>query len=222
MFPIFSRQFVEAREEFRQSVNFTIKVVAILGIGVAAGSILLAPQIIHFVFGREYENSVSVLRIIGIGIPLVFLRDILSYGLTAAERIRTLIWVNVATLVLNVVLNVILIPLYAHVGAALSSVASLSFSLALNYHYLEGQIKGIEMMRNWVKPLVAAGIMAIFLLFFDKLNGGVNLFILIVLGGGVYLGCTFLMQTLNSREISYLKKAFTMKWSSKHLGGPSA
>jgi len=210
MFPVFSRHFGTSLESFRKSTNFTIKILTVLGSATTVGTIFFAPQIIYFIFGKKYENSIIVLQIIASGITFVFLRDVLSYSLTAAEKVKTVMWINLFTLLLNVFLNAIFIPLYAHIGAALTSVTCLFISFILNYHYLQVNIHGIAISKNIIKSVLSAMIMILFIYLFRN----VSVSLLIFSGAAIYLFAIFSLKTFDYSEISLLRNAITIKSSS--------
>jgi O-antigen/teichoic acid export membrane protein len=130
-YPMFARHYAESIEKFRQSCNLTIKGLTVFGVGISAGTFVLAPQIVQLIFGSEYRESIPVLRIIAFAIPFVFAREPIGYALAVAGRVKTLMWLNICSLFLNFVLNLVLIPIYAHIGATIASVVCIVLSLFL-------------------------------------------------------------------------------------------
>ena len=203
-FPMFSRQYAESPDQLKKSCNFTVKSVTILGIPISAGTVFLAPQIIDFVFGPQYANSVGVLQIIAIAITLVFIREPLSYALTAVGKVRILMWINAISLALNILLNLVLITAYAHIGAAIASVACMIASLALIHQYLAKSIRGIEVIRNVFKPLLSALLMCFIIYPLRK----ANILIPAVVGATSYFFFVFLLGTFSTPELNVIKGLF--------------
>lgn len=207
VYPIFSRQYGQSLDRMRESVNFTIKILTILGVAISVGTFVLAPQIIHLIFGPQYENSVIILQIMALAISFAFVKEPLGFGIASICKEKFLMWMNAFFLVLNIILNAILIPLYAHVGAALTSVFCIIISLFLGFYVLKREIKGIFLARNFFKPVIAAMIMGVFVFFLRDLN----LILTISFGALVYALAIFLVRTFNDTEIAMLKSIVRIK-----------
>jgi len=204
IYPMFSRHFRESIEKLRESCNFSIKILVLLGVPIGFGSFVLAPQIIYFIFGSQYENSIIVLQIISIAIIFVFVRQSLGFCLAAVGKEKVLMWINAGSLGLNIVLNYILIPIYAHVGAVLTTVFCIILSVMLNYFYLNKEIHNIIILRGMLKPIISASVMSIFVYSINEYN----LLLVILLGAIIYGAIIFLLKTFNSSEMMQLKKLF--------------
>lgn len=200
-YPIFSKQFSESIEQLRKSCNFTIKILTIIGVAISAGTFVLAPQIIYLVFGPQYENSIVVLRIISLAISFSFIRDPFGYGLAAVGKVRVLMWLNIYSLIINVALNSFMIPLYAHIGAAVTSVICVLFSLWQGYYVLNREIKHLNIIGNYLKPMIAATVMSgvVYAL------RDYNIFAVILVGAVVYFIAIFMLKTFSSSELLILR-----------------
>jgi len=207
VYPMFSRHYRRSLEKMRESVNFTIKLLTVLGVAISVGTFVLAPQIIHLIFGPQYENSVIILQIMALAISFAFVREPLGFGIASIGKENYLMWMNAFFLVLNIALNAILIPMYAHVGAALASVSCIIISLFLGFYVLRRQIQGIFLIRNFFKPVIAALIMGIVVYFLRDLN----LILTICVGVLVYAILIFMIRTFNKAEIEMLKTLVRIK-----------
>lgn len=203
-YPIFSRQYHESTEKFRESFNFTVKVSIILGVAISAGVFMLAQEIIHFFFGSKYENSVIVLRIIALAISFIFVKEIVGFGLATVGQVNTLMWLTILSLGLNAILNLILIPIYAHIGAAITSVICIFSSLVLSFYYLNRKIQHLVVVRSYFKPLIGAMVMCSGIYFLK----GLHLLILIAAGAVIYLFVILIIRTFNGSEKLLLRRSF--------------
>jgi O-antigen/teichoic acid export membrane protein len=202
LFPKFSRMFHESLESFTQNVNFTSKVIVMLGMGIFAGSIILAPKIIYLSFGSDYKNSIIILQIMSLGILISFINSILSYALTAAEKIKAIMWINISSLMLNVALNSFLIPLYAHIGAAISSLVCSIVSFYFTFIFLKRVAGGIQIFSYLLKPSLASVGMCMGLYFLSHMN----LFFSVVIGAFIYFLILVLLRNFDESELLLLKK----------------
>ncbi len=83
---------------------------------------ILADQAIAVVFGREFAPAAPALQVLIWAIPFAQLRDAPSAALIASAREDRLLQLNAVGTVLNLGLNVILIPRYGMLGAAWAKV----------------------------------------------------------------------------------------------------
>ena len=127
----------------------------------AAGIALLAEPIVAVVAGREYlPESAIALSILICYLPLSYANGLTQYVLIAAGRQRLLTGAFVAALVFNVAANLILIPRFGYVGAALVTVAS---EIVLLVPFARAAAKvapGVSLLREARIPLLATLLMA--------------------------------------------------------------
>ena len=99
-------------------------VLVVVAVPLVVGTIAVAPALVPLVVGDRYEESVLPVRIVMPAAGLLFLTWLASYLLVAVGRQADVLRLNVGALVLNVALNVALIPPYGPVGAAAVKTAS--------------------------------------------------------------------------------------------------
>lgn len=111
--------------------------------------LLLFPErIISLTFGAKYAEGATALAILSVGFFVHSVVGLNGSALTAFGRTRTIMWDNVATATVNVVLNLLLIPRYGIVGAAVATTVSY---LLLNLLY------SVQLHREiGVQPLTAS------------------------------------------------------------------
>jgi O-antigen/teichoic acid export membrane protein len=93
------------------------------------GAILLillpaTPALVPFVYGDRYEPSVTAALILLLAMGLLSVNRVLNPYFVSVHAQGISITVHVFSLLVNVLLNVLLIPMYGFVGAALASLAS--------------------------------------------------------------------------------------------------
>ena len=120
LFPALSQAFGASPEVLRRLASRSLKVYALLALPMAAGLAVLAPQILALMFTEEFGVATGTLRILAATVWIGFLQVFMGWLVTAADRLRSLIGVNVLGLVTGVGLNLLLIPHYGAAGAAIS------------------------------------------------------------------------------------------------------
>lgn len=89
--------------------------------------ILIAPTfIITLVFGNEFAGAGLMFALLALTYLPVFIGSVLNNAIFALDRQRQFVIANILGVAVNIVLDIILIPHYQGVGAAIASVVGLS------------------------------------------------------------------------------------------------
>ena len=95
---------------------------------------LFAPQLIEVLYGTEYSNAISSLRILSGAVIFIFISNIFGYLLISTFKTsKEYTLYAIMGLGLNIACNCFLIPLYDLKGAALSTVITEVFILGMYY-----------------------------------------------------------------------------------------
>jgi len=141
--PIFARMTEENRSELRAYLIKLLKIVNSIYLPLTLGFLLFSPLLLPVIFGSEYEEAIIPTQILSVWFLIaansIFFNQVLDYNGKAYVRS-----VGMAiTLVSNIGLNALFIPLWGGVGAALATVFSLFPSVGLNlwltYHLFSSQ-----------------------------------------------------------------------------------
>lgn len=212
--PRLSYLFQEDRKRFEELLKFGGDVLAFITIPASTGLFMMAPQLMELLFGTKFLGAVLTVRIFSVLIMVKGFGDLYGYQLvisTGHEKDR--LWASVWATLINVALNAVLIPLWAHNGAAVASVVSeitvSGYQIGKMWKYLPVN----ELKRPVRQGLVSSFIMAAVLAVFLKLH--VVLWMQCVLGVGfggiIYLVLNILMKNeflfsiLSKIRFSFLK-----------------
>lgn len=123
-FPAMSRFFVTSKEKLARTFENAMIYLILVSLPIMAGSYVLADRIILKLYGPAFEASIAAFQIIIFGLVFVFLNYPVGNLLNACNR-QTLNTINmgIATVV-NIVLNIILIPRFTYLGASIASLTS--------------------------------------------------------------------------------------------------
>jgi len=110
------------RTEARRQSAFAFRVTAALTLPLALATVLLAPFLCVTVFGDEFRGSIDDLRVLVLGAFGIVALRVLGNALTAQGRPLLESVAIAAALVATVVFDVVLIPPYGGLGAAVASV----------------------------------------------------------------------------------------------------
>jgi O-antigen/teichoic acid export membrane protein len=102
----------------------TIGILALAGLLIAVGGVLLGPWLIHFLYGAQYAGSALPLQVLAVAALPIFLNYALTHFLVARRQQRLNLIFNAMIFVINLVLCSVLIPRLGPGGAALSTLLS--------------------------------------------------------------------------------------------------
>ena len=137
-----------SRSDAIDDIKMSIKVNLYISIFIILSIALLGKPIIQILYGSEYLPAYSITVIIFGGlIPMIFYKMIISL-FNARGKQKLSFWILLLSVLINVVMNFILIPLYGNIGAAISSVVSYSVcGVVFTYIFMkEYNIKVCELL----------------------------------------------------------------------------
>jgi O-antigen/teichoic acid export membrane protein len=114
----------------------------ILAVLVSIGIVVIAPWIVPAVFGKEFLPSVILLQMVLPGIVMLVIFRVLSGQLSGMGKPQLSIYIFVPALILNIVLNLLLIPGYGGLGAAIATNISYLFG-AIGYWIVFARFTGV-------------------------------------------------------------------------------
>ncbi|NME72225.1 oligosaccharide flippase family protein [Flammeovirga aprica] len=129
---IFSRSATSKdNEKFSQEVIFLLHI-SLIFVGISSIIIyFLAPIIIEFMFGKTFFGSISVLRYLLPGVFLLTIFKVLNMDLAGRGKPNIALYAMIPALIINIILNIKLIPTLGANGASIASTISYSFSALL-------------------------------------------------------------------------------------------
>lgn len=140
-YPKMVRAFSESKQEGRKSLAQLVKVYLLVNGVIMVGLQLFAPLVIWLIFGQKYMNVVTVFRILSLNYLVASLRNLASHTFAVLKKVKANLVFSVLSGVLNIGLNLLLIPFFGSVGAAVATLTVSCFILTLNGIYLWRYLK---------------------------------------------------------------------------------
>ena len=94
MFPVMSRQFIDSREELAKTSRHVNRILATIGIPLGWGIIVLAPNILGFLYGSKYAESVPSFRLLAISLSVGIPLGVNGWLLAAMDKVQTVMWIQ--------------------------------------------------------------------------------------------------------------------------------
>jgi O-antigen/teichoic acid export membrane protein len=133
VFPLLSEAVAHDEPRATRMIQVSTDVFLILGAPLVAGGLVLSPQLVELAAGADFADAADPLRILLVAGALSWVNGVFGFALVAKRRQAAALWLNLTALTFNVVLNLLLVPRYGIVVAAVVTVASELVILAGSY-----------------------------------------------------------------------------------------
>ena len=170
---------------------------------------LFSKTVIILFFGADYVEAVPTLKVLAVGFIISNLLGPNRGTLVAMGHARFLMWTTLATVILNMVLNFLLIPSMGIVGAAIASAISIVSVNVIRSIKLYTLCKAQPISKNLLKPAIASVLLAFLI---DNLVSAVvdiswwALPLLFVLYYGIYAVATLLTKSFDEEDMTMLSE----------------
>jgi len=156
--PAIVRAFREGRKSLHAACRGSLAASAAVGAPIVVGGVMVAKPLIGLVMGAEYVDGAAPFRIILASAGLLFLGGVLHNLFLASGRLATETRIHGLAALLNVCLNLFLIPRYGLMGAAWATLSAEACGLVGAGIVLKraGDLAGMSAI---LRPLLAALIM---------------------------------------------------------------
>ena len=212
-FPVLSKFFQESKEKLQKIWNYYLESMIFLATPILVGGMVLASKIIDFIYDPSYFPSILALQILLIMVGISFLASPFSQILIVANQQKKLFWSSLSGAIINVILNLILIPKYSLYGAAATTVVSffLIFFLLYNFTLKFTPIKPFNL--KLLFSFLGAGLSSIlmYLVIIQPQIYQLHVFLSILIGAGVYLICFLVYKKLLVNSFFKVLKKCLMK-----------
>jgi len=120
-----------------------------LGAAVAILVFLLSPPLVRLIFGEEYSAAGRVLQVLAFVIPGRYLATSVGAVLATEDNMRRKVWLMGLSALVNLALNLLLIPSYGMIGAATATVVSETVLLAAYLLAVRAFVFGKDAFSRW-------------------------------------------------------------------------
>lgn len=182
--------------------------VVIAGLPLGVGMACIANDLVPFLYGPDYANSVIPLVILTLGLPLTYVNIVANQVFIASGRPRMTAWLLATASVFNIAFNLVLIPLSQErlgngaIGAAaallLTEILQVAMSMAIIGRRL---LSRTTLLRLGSATLAAAGMAAVV-----TLADPTPLAIQVLLGAVAYVGLGIVLRVPTSGELELARK----------------
>jgi O-antigen/teichoic acid export membrane protein len=201
IYPLLSKFYVDSRRSLEISYYKSLKYLTIISLPIATATTLLAPQIILFIYKSSYSESIIALQILIWAIPFIFISYVMGSAIVSVNKQIEVVRITFMTMIINVGLNLVLIPSWGFVGAACVTVIT-EICLFISYFYVVSRnICPASPTKILARPAIATLVMCLFIVLVNT-----NLFLEIILAALIYFAVLFLIKGFSEDDINIFKR----------------
>ncbi len=200
IYPRMSEYFIHQKEKLATILHDSIKYLLLVSVPIAFGVCILAPDIILFLYGTDFFESIRPLQILILSLIFSFVSFPIGACLNACNKQITQTTIVGIVMVINIVLNIFLIPILGVSGAAIAALVGNTLLALFGYFFLPSiaPIAHSKYALTFGKVLVCGMVMSAVVYGVNILS---NIVVAILSGAIVYSIMVLVTRLLTTAEI---------------------
>lgn len=206
IFPVMNQFFAQKNQSVPLILEKSVKFVSLIILPIAFGTTLLASEIISFIYGGEFFGAGIALQILIWYLALNFVAVVFQLQLNSMNKEILVSKIVAGSVLLNIAMNIFLIPAYSFTGAAIATLVSQFLLTVTLYYFIKKDFRETHILKATVKSFVASAIMSTAILFLP-----LRLLLVVPIAAIIY-GIAFVaIKGFSETDIQLLKKAVKIK-----------
>ena len=208
LFPTISNLFENNKiEEIKKHLQYSLKFFLMLAIPSFFGLLILSKSILVTLTTQEFLQGYMIVPVIALSIMVYNISDLNNQIITLFKKTKVSAVINIIAALLNIIMNVVLIPIYGIMGAAVSTLITFVFHLiatsVLGYHRIPYKIE-----IKFIVKCIISSIVMFSVLWLCMQYEITNLLVLVLVGVVFYFISLFVFRGLSKKELYFVKELF--------------
>ena len=197
IFPIMSKFFIESQNLLKITYELSVKYLLLIILPLSIGIFFYARPIVDLIYTNQYSLASVPVQILIWTVIFLFVNGAASTLLNAINKEFTVTKVYIAAAIFNVLLNLILIPMFDYNGAAMATVLSeiLITVLTLYYVFKTDFKPDMGLLKTVLKIIFVAIILAVAIYWIN-----VSLWSAIPIGLVIYIVLLFVTRLIDNND----------------------
>jgi len=200
--PLISRLFQSSLEKFKIACAKSIKYLFIVMLPIAVGTTLLSDHFIVLFFKDSFLASANVLSILIWTLVPYTINITLAHTLIASNNQNINLRSLIISMMCNVTLNLLLIPRFSFLGAAMTTLISICIFLSLQYGFISKNLFRLDFFQIAGKPVISAALMGITVLLLRQLS----LFLIVPIAALAYVLFLLTLRPFSPTDIQLFRR----------------
>jgi O-antigen/teichoic acid export membrane protein len=177
-----------------------VKYILMLILPVSIGGVVLGNEIIYMMYKEEFANSTLVFKILTFTIIFNSLISIQTALLVATNKQRLNNISISACAIINIILNLILIPQYSYIGAGIATLISVVGLYLFGFYFINRDLMIQPLNRELFKYVVASIVMGVVVI-----DVNMHLIFQIITGVIAYVLTVLMLKGFDREDIKLIK-----------------
>jgi O-antigen/teichoic acid export membrane protein len=204
MYPVFSKLAVNSEAGLRLAIEKSMNFLLVCVIPIATVLIVASANIIGFLYHRpEFVHTIPALQALAPGLIFLYINSVLTSILMSTKREKKITVMAAIALVFNLGLNLVLIRLYQHVGAAIVTTLTEVLLFCIALLFVPRHLYPLRSLRVGAKAIIASVVMALAILPLRTFS----IFLILPVALLIYLVTAVLLGTIPREDIRALYSA---------------
>jgi O-antigen/teichoic acid export membrane protein len=207
LYPFFAQAVsLNLMEDVRRGLEIYTRYMIAVAVPMALGTFLLADQITVQFFGQDFLPAAPALWLLVLAAAILFIYTPAN-SLIISQLTKVATKVTGVTFLFNIVGNLILIPRYGFVAAAVTTVISELIQTVGYSYFIKKRVIAYSFLSHFAKPVLAAAVMGLFVYFFKSHN----LWVVIMIAGVIYATGLFVLKFFRPTDWDLFKSALNLR-----------
>lgn len=202
LLPLMSMVYQKSRDSLFILFEKAMKYVWIAGLGVAIFMMALSGPAVALVLPPVYHPAVNVLKVLGFAVPLMVGCSLFGNMFVAMNVQGKVAKWSLLSLAVNVGFNLLLIPRYGAMGAAVTTLLSEIFSFLFFYGFAIYYLRRVRLFEVFVFPALAAGAVLALMMLMESLP----IYLITAAGVIAYPAILLIFRIVSKDDISYFRR----------------
>lgn len=205
LYPSLARQSMLAADRLPVIYERAMRYLLMTSLPIAVGVWVLSGQLILFLFDADYAPTIPALRWLAWVIPLMFMTEFLGYVILVDGHERRVARSVILSTLTNVGLNLVFVPRYGYLAAAVMTVVTETVLLSQYVFLLKPLMQRIDWSVVLLRPLLAACLMGSVVYVLQ----GLPLFANVITGAIVYGILLLAFKVVGKDELRFMHNLYS-------------
>lgn len=211
LYPIFAKLSVTSHANLKIAIEKSTNLLLFCSIPITTGLIVTAPNIISFLYHRpEFTHTIPSLQALAPGLIFLYLNFVLCAILMSTRQEKKMTLMAAVALVFNLLLNLFLIPLYQHIGAALVTSLTELLLFCMAAMFVPRHLLPFASIHVAWKALIASFVMTLAIWILGTFHI-FDIFVILLVAIPTYFGVATLLSTIPRNDVLALYSAIRSK-----------
>ena len=198
MYPVFSKLSAHSQTELKTAVEKSLNFLLFCCIPISTGLLVAAPKVVGFLYHRsDFVNAIPVMQYLAPGLLFLYINSVLTSVLISTGREKKITVMAGIALLFNLGLNLLLIPLFQQVGAAIVTSLTELLLMIIALMFIPRSLWPIGSVKVGFKSILAGLVMGLVVWFQQEKT----LLAILPVAALVYFGTATLLGTIPRDDV---------------------